>query len=573
MPGGSQPVARDDSSTDVVEAASRRLWTWPLAAFVGVVASAWFFRGFFQSGFRITQGDDIDGRVITLQVIHWWKPFAFGNPLDVGIFFPAPATLGTTDALLLFGIGSWPLSLIFDSPQVAVQVFLILLSLAGYALWLYFFRGQIQAPWVLSITGAVLLIFGNPIYVMSGNFKMLTLWLAPLPIVLITTSLRATRRRVRIASAIGAGVAVGLIALTSFVVVWFLFMAVMTVAVIWAALGLFARTISTHTLARLGQSLLPALVGLVLTLPPLLLIYLPNLDGSGTATTATGFALALRLTELINVSDTNLVWGPLIGELPEGLMRSDISTTLREWQLAPTPLVLLFAAISLVVGIWTIRRTSLVQVLGLASIAAGFVFWVVPVRDFLPLPTGGTLFFFPWLWIQDLPGADGIRYISRFEIFAFMMLVFGLVLLIGEYLNRQVQRGQSQPLVRGILAIALVLVVLEQVNLQPTQETDRGRWDALSRIDSPPAECATFAIVDEFPDTDHTWETMNDARALAWINEVPSINGFSSLEPTGWKVDNVSESTYTQRLTDWVQANDLENVCLLSLREGTWDFL
>lgn len=541
-----------------------------VAALLGLTASAWFFRGFWQSGFQLTQGDDIDGRVIVLQVIQWWRPFAFGSPLDVGIFYPAPATLGTTDGLFLFGLGSWPLSFLFSTPQVAVQAFLILLSLGSYTLWLYFLRRQLNIQRALAVTGALLLTFGHPIYVISGNFKMLTIWLLPVPIVLVALSLRAPTTVKRVSFGLGAGIAMGLIALTSIVVVWFIALAGVIIGFLWLLIGVATPSATREAIRGITRSLPYVLAGAALTIPILLVIYLPNLDGTGAATSGTGFALAIRLLELFNVSDTNLVWGGLYSDIPQDVIRSNISSTLREWQLVPTPLVMVTGLLGLIVGAVNIRRATPVEHLGLASLITGFGFWLLPVRDFIPLPTGGSVFLFPWAWLQHVPGADGIRYISRFEIFAFMLIVLGTILVVSPPLTR-FQQGTKRRMALGVvLSLVLLLMVLEQINLRPMQETNVDRWNTLNAIPPPPASCTSFAVMNEFPDDGHTWETMNDARAIAWLHGIPTVNGFSSVSPQNWDVDRVREDSYLDRLTDWIELNSLDDVCLLDLNEGTW---
>lgn len=549
----------------------RHSGAFPLVAIViGLLASAWFFRAFWQSGFQLTQGDDIDGRVIVLQVIHWWQPLAFGSPLDAGIFHPAPATLGTTDALLLFGLGSLPLSLLFPTPQIAVQVFLIALSLACYLLWLCFFRRQIGTPPPLAIAGALLLTFGHPIYVISGNFKMLSVWLLPVPVILFVSSLHASRGGKRFALGLGSGLSLGLIALTSIVIVWFIAFAALVVVVLWLLIGLTARRLTWDTIRKLPQSLAAPLLGMVAIVPVIAVIYVPNLGSTGAATSGTGFALAIRFLELFNVSDTNLVWGQVYGGIPQDVIRSNISSTLREWQLVPTPLVMMTGLLSLVMGLLGVRRATSIQIFGISSLITGFVFWLLPVRDFVPLPGGGSLFLFPWSWLQHVPGADGIRYISRFEIFAFMLIVFGTVLVLSPFLTRLRAKAKRKTVLDLVVGLILVLVVLEQVNTRPMQETDVARWNTLSSISPPPEECASFAVIDEFPDDGHTWETMNDARAIAWLHRIPTINGFSSVSPKDWAVDLVREPSYRDRLNAWVELNDLDSVCLLDLDDGTW---
>ena len=76
--------------------------------------------------------------------------------------------------------------------------------------------------------------------------------------------------------------------------------------------------------------------------------------------------------------------------------------------------------------------------------------------------------------------------------------------------------------------------------------------------------------MNEFPDDGHTWETMNDARAIAWLHGIPTVNGFSSVSPQNWDVDRVREDSYLDWLTDWIELNSLDDVCLLDLNEGTW---
>lgn len=549
---------------------ARRFLMVAFAVLGGLASSLWFFRGFWLSGFTLTQGDDIDGRVIVLQTIHWWQPTAFGNLWDVGIFYPASATLGTSDALLMFGLGSWPFSQVIGTPQVAVQVFLIGLSIISYGFWIFLFRKQLGLHWILSIVASLLLTFGHPIYVISGNFKMLAVWLIPIPLVMFAASLHATRGKRKVLLGLASGLLLGGIALTSVVVLWFGLLASALTLGIWVTLGLIARFNTWAMIWQLVPSFAGGLMGFVIAVPALLLIYAPNLGGTGEASEGTGFALAIRFAELLNVSDTNALWGSILKNFPSELIRSNISDSLPEWQLAPTPLVLLISLWCLVIGIWNARRLSQVQLLGTAALLAGLVFWLLPVRDFIPLPGDGSVFVFPWSIVQYLPGAAGIRYITRFEIFAFMLLVIGIVLVLGPMLKNvdlRSTRGHAQALAALLL---ITLVLLEQVNTRSMQETTVSWWREMQAISEPPENCKAFALIDELPDRAHHWETMNDARAIAWIHQIPSVNGFSSVSPSGWDLDRVNEDSYMDRLAKWLTDANVSGACLLSLRNGNW---
>ncbi len=170
-----------------------------------------------------------------------------------------------------------------------------------------------------------------------------------------------------------------------------------------------------------------------------------------------------------------------------------------------------------------------------------FVRLVLPVTAMLVLVTTSTpLWGAPWRLVHAwVPGAGALRAVVR----------VGVILLVvwGVGLARAVARAESfaassrrPELARGLLAVVLLVVGLEQVQETPhfDRVAQRRRIDELAA--AIPASCPAFLFTPgpDFRPDDPYFRLQLDAMWASLASGVPTVNGYSGMLPRGWPFDD-----------------------------------
>jgi hypothetical protein len=56
---------------------------------------------------------------------------------------------------------------------------------------------------------------------------------------------------------------------------------------------------------------------------------------------------------------------------------------------------------------------------------------------------------------------------------------------------------------------------------------------------------------------------------IALQQGLPTLNGYSAWGPQGWELANPQEPTYPGRVREWIQRNNLKDVCELDIESRT----
>jgi hypothetical protein len=163
-----------------------------------------------------------------------------------------------------------------------------------------------------------------------------------------------------------------------------------------------------------------------------------------------------------------------------------------------------------------------------------------------------------------LPFFDGIRVISRFSLFAALLIPFILGLGLWE-IRRSIKRHK---LFDRLVIIFSVLIFLNQpANYYGSFHSSEIL--VLNQIDSKlKNSCLSFYLLksssseEDFP----SWVTSGDALALATRTGIPAINGASSFFPEEYPMELYTQSDRLDTLSklhDWIKLHDLSRVCLI----------
>lgn len=498
-----------------------------------------------------------DGALTMFIAGHWSNLGSAPGWNELGIFFPAPDTLGYSDTLFLYGVAEVPMQLLGINPNYLFQFALILGSAAGYASCVAFLRMGPRAPWPVAIAGSLVIVFSNGLALGSIHPQLLTIQLVPVAALFSLLTWRARSRLAQALWGIAAGAAVGLILYSAFYIGWFLLIAlVLGIPLTW----LVRRFVHLRPIPwrELVMRAWPPVVGFAITLVPFVLTYLPILR-QGTADKSldvvADFALSVR--QLFGVSGENFLWGNAAGALIPQDQLNVIETSM-----APTYFLLLTASAAGIWGLVRLRQLNAWAIVGLVSVAIGLFMWIIPLND-------GGLFLWKYT-LYNVPGGVAIRSIGRIELMASLLLAFGLALLLTEFLKLKSKRSKS---LLAVLGLGLVLLVGEQINVITSQQLDVARLDVLQAIAVPEA-CKSFVITTPSVASNPSYLSQTEAATISRANSVPTWNGYSGGVPPQWKPfwgREPGTPSYRAAVLEWGTVNDLfDTSCGLDLANKRW---
>lgn len=515
------------------------------AMFVGLVGIAYFNAQFLLSGLARFEGDHGDGRFIALITSHWADPSQFpGGWTDLGMFFPATGTIAYSDTFLLYGVIAAPLNWWGVGILPALQWTLMIVSALTYGSTVAFLRWGPRAPWFVAIAGGVLVSFANSFALAFAHPQLQSVTLGSVVLLLLLASRRSRRLWATALWALLAGAALILIAASTFYAGWLLIFGLGVTFLV--ALVLLLATGWRTTWARLACTGGGLAVGALVVLPFFWTAYGPSIQSGAARSLSDALGSTLRWSELVQVSETNLVWGGLIS-------RTFAEVRPYEFWFAPTPLLVALALGLTVWALWTQRHVAW-SVVGASFALTGFLVWLIPVNMF-----GFSL----WQIAYHLPGASAFRALGRVELLATFLLAVAVGIL-----SARLARSGSRAW-RTALTVALVVVMVEQVNVVERQQYSDLISSPGKVVAAPPEECEVFIALNP------TWSISGfaeqiDALAVSRITGLPTINGYSGWSPEGWALD-IDQPDYLSRARSWVgRAFIVKKLCGYQLDTGSW---
>jgi hypothetical protein len=594
-----------------------------LALALFALGFALVFRGWLFGGFDRAFGDEEDGYLALAIIEHWRHVFSgevrWSDPI---IFFPAPGTLGYTDAFFLLGAADAPLRRLGLDAFSAFMVVMAGLSVVGFFGFRSLAIRHFAVAPAAAAMGAFLFAFSNVDAVKLIHVQAYCAMLLPLLCGLGLSAWKGARRGPLVAAAVGMLYA--LMFVTAYQTAWFFASYLVLMGLLHPAVyGAQATRMLLHEMFAKRSVVLGAALGFAIGIVPFFILYAPVFlagHSRGFAEVASNLPL---WRDLLDVTPENGVWGALFERF--GIAgRPD--RPVWEVELAFTPGVLAVFVVALGMAaarVW-IPRTSRGAAPLLPLPARGEE---VGVRGRFPTPEPSTLrlakttphparegaptsprtrgealvtgpaiaesrhpgqsdsdrflllmglavlaFWLlqmdyfgvrPWraIWAV-VPGATAIRYTFRSQLVANLFVS----LVVARALAGLVAHRAAALLICGFL-------VVEQVNL--TWPATMSRRAALAWIDAPPAPppgCRAFYVLpDAGPPERSGPQHQDDAMLFAQIRGIPTVNGFSSWFPDGWALDEPARPGYPAAVRAWAQRNHIEaEVCGLEPRTGRW---
>ena len=534
---------------------SRGLWL-TLFLIIGVIGTAGLHRAQVLTGFDLIPGRMGDTRLIMFLFDHWLKVFSgtvdWSSPI---MMYPATGTLGYTD--MVFGHGALHaglriLGLDFFDATVAL---IVLLSGGAYLAAGAFLRLVFQTSLLATSVGACFFAFSSIKALNMGPYQLHIYSLIPLVLMSFGLLLRgrngiAEMSRWRVFGiAAGGLLTLALLFNSGWYLAWFsgFFILLIVLTLLLHGRG---QTWLVGFCRQHWVGILAALVLFMAAMVPFLQLYLPaRAFDEGHLPTVPSWPY------LMHMGKANFLWGwmhPLLPPIPEESRMGVGYLMLFVWVVAApwSVFILLRHSLSVRSEIW---------VLAIMVLAAS-CFTLMAIR----WPGG----FSVWDWVVHIvPGADAVRGLQRYM----MMLTAPLAALLAMTIDFGLRRGWTATgKVRwfwAIPALALGLGVMSEQISGSFGVSAAGQRSYFTSLQQQLSEdCAIFSVrdpgaatiepgINEIPNINRKYQA--DALLLAALSGIPTINGFSGLYPSNYKLYKLYASDYEKSVVEWLRRNQV----------------
>ena len=466
-----------------------------------------FGDGFWSAGV----GDWVDPYFLNYLVEHWHRSIlSFSSPWSPPAFFPLERVLGRCGHPLIFYVPFYEVVRPFLHPFVAYNAALLLILATG-TVFLFLLLRKVTA--ITTLEALVLCAF----FLTSKNVinGFTETWSQRASIFILPPILFLVLRSKTRAAAFAGGLAVSLLLVHEFYTAFFALLLPV------AFVPLVRRQMRTR------QWGLASMAGAAIGIGLFIWLYLP----------------AYR-------QQPSFPQEQLLREIRKFEGQFNAYESLRVFK--ATALVLLF---SLFPWLKSERRTRwLIWWFALVSVAVLLVPWRI----------GG---FSIWMSLfAHLPGAGAIRDPKRI----IYLYELAAVLVIAVAMARFPKR------VRIAITVVIVALIATDWNRyrfqyqRPIAVFDQWVGQPMQIDPSCRSFFIAFASTAYSGRSAHQWSLYRiDAMFIAARTGVPTLNGYTGVEPPGWELANPYEEPYLSRVGQWIGRNGLTNVCVLDIEPRT----
>lgn len=522
-------------------------------ALAGAASLAVVFRVQLLTRFGQLWGDQFDGGIEAAVLEHWFNVLRGWEPWNRTAYFaPYADTLGYNDGYLLYGL----LHAAFRAAGADVFVASALVDMAvravGFAAMFLLLRRAANCRFPFALWGACVFTLAHGLFKHSVHQQLLSAAFAPALALLAWHAWRALaagRTRAFMAWGAASGLFWGAWLLTAFYMAWFCTLFAAVLALVAVPVAGRTRVRAAAGLVRRHPAACAAVVAVaVLSAVPFLVVYLPKLrETGGQAWWQIRYFLP-RVNDLINLGPDSEMWGRLAPVACVACTRGNFEMTD-----GITPILLWAFAAGTLSFFGRNRRLLLAVALASTLCALLTVRW------------GG---FAPWWLVWKLvPGAGGVRVVSRFLLF----LSAPVVVVATAYAQDVAAR-----IPRHIALLLAGLVLLEQAEPGYPMYTRKVELARLE-VPPPPADCRAFYVSategSEAPGEVFLLYPHNvEAMLIAELIHLPTVNGHSTFDPPDWNFADPLRPDYEDRVRAYARAHGLvPGLCRLDLRTKRWD--
>jgi len=539
--------------------------------FVALSCALFFGRQVLFSGLTRGFGDVGDGFLMISLVEHWYLVVTGVTAWSDAIYFhPSPYVLGYTDTLLLFGPIHVFFRLVGFDMFSAAQLTFTSVSLVGFFGLFTLCRLGFRLQWILSLTGSVFFVIGNMMWITMRNshFQLLGVWFLPWLVLVAILAYRWRNERgtrFYMASA-GVGFGYGLIAVSTFYILWFFTLLLCFFGVAYLAwYGLRKGSLNLWSIlpTSLGRRLF-VLICFGVGLLPMALIYGPSYAESGGWDWNSVRGELVEVADLVNVSHDNLIWGEVL--------EARGASGLAHRHLGITPLLHGFLGLSIIYALVSAWRGKLgcsveakmhLQFLIWGTVSLGMAYL------FLLEVQGQSL----WRIVFELvPGGKSIRVPFRFN-YVIYLLTLLLDLNAMQLIWPNLQAIWQKLWGKSLIIFILIVLLAEQVNLATVARMDLEEIRTEVASQAPTEDMDAFIYLrdvsrDTLPTQFHQYRAV--VKAHAW--GIPTLNGWSGKLPPDYTMLDTRAADFRFMVNRWIIKKKLWDERIFAYDEATDDW-
>jgi hypothetical protein len=528
----------------------------------GLLSLYLFFYKQINTNFSIIFGDPFDGAIESVLVGHWYKVASQIHSWNQTFFFyPYEDTLGYNDSYLLYGILAIPFRLIGTDILTAQEYVHISIKGIGFLSMVSMLNAITNRKSLINIFGAVLFVLMINSSIQAGHGQLLSVAITPLIFICILNTIKNINVKNNQFMLWGAttSIAYATWLLTSFYMAWFfgLFCILLLLAMLVIDNKEIMKNIE-ELLKNKKWQLLSLGIFFLACITPFLLIYLPTLKETNGHTYQAALHYSLKLGDLINISPaSSLIWGHLFGILDMPcLCYFDLTIGEGESMVGFTPDILI-AIVTLILLYWFKKNIALTK-LQLSIIFAGLIALLLPISIH-----DSSLW---WLIYHSVPGASGVRVISRLWIFLAFPFAITITMLAHHF--------KAKPI---MLVLIMSLMLAGQVNLSPPIDIDvKSLTQLIKEVPIQPSTCKSFFVREPqgYASGDKEIDSLYRQNVTAMLISdhlnLPTINGIASFLPPDWNFSEEPKSSYNYRVHEYVKSHHVSGVCQYSIKNHIW---
>ncbi len=524
------------------------------------------FRAQIFNNFSILYGDRYDAAIMTTILEHWSNVVRGDSPWSqLYYFYPYTKTLGHTDGYFLLGLIYALIRPLGFDPFLTTELTNVVLKIIGFAGFFAVSRQMFRLPFWTSVLAAALFTLSNSLTVHGQRLQLATVAFAPIVALLMWHAFRALqeeRERRFMGFGAAAGIMLGAWSITCFYMTWF-FIFFMTFLLVFLLTG--ASKIQRKELGEkiMRQKLGVAVVVLVAiaSLLPLLTVYLAKSQETGMRPIETVLGNTVPLQGILQVGNENLLFGKIYNRFL-AFVSPGYAPNGEYYNTGVAPLLFIFFVFGY---LYIARRMKAGEPMFSGQLLRAVCLATV-VTWLCSLNIGGHS---AWTLVYSFfPGARALSVVSAYQIF----LIFPVLVVAGIYLA-------SSRLGLSMLCVVAALLVVEELN---DGYIALVRADEVKRVDvpAPPRECKVFfasgwnqqATVTPMSEWINNHYAHNvSAMLIAELHHIPTINGVASFNPRDWNFENPNAPDYHQRIRDYAQRHNVQDLCRLDLEAKRWD--
>lgn len=526
------------------------------------------FRSQILNHFTLLYGDRYDAVIVATILEHWFNVLnGFSDWSEVNYFHPYTNTLGHTDGYFIVGVIYSAFRFFGLDPFLSAELVNLTTRALGFCAFFIACRKLFDLPFWWSLLAASLFVLSNNNTIHGQRLQLATVAFAPILALLLwyaCKALYADNSKQFVVFGSAAGVFLGAWSITCFYMTWFfIFFTTFFLAILLLSMGATKLNVLKEKIKSRKLSVLLVLVITILSLLPLLSVYLAKSKEAGMRSYASVVSNTVPVEGILQVGTENLMFGKIYNGLL-GFIAPGYSPNGEYYNtgIAPIIFVLFLAGCFFV---YKSRHTENRRPFWLSFCMATVATWTLSVNF-----AGHSA----WYIVFHLfPGAKALRIVAAYQIF----LTLPIIAIGINYLS-----SISCKTPPAILFLLVSLLCLEELNTGDISLIREVELKRVSLQNQPPQQCTSFFVTGwpnqntatSMPELINNYYAHNvSAMLIAELSHLPTINGFASFNPPDWKFGYPNNADYIQRIRQYAQKHQIKGLCKLNLDTLSWNII